>query len=177
MIYLRGEIIMKKISILMIAGTLLFLGACKPTEKGYQAAYDAAQGKRQAVLDALDVNLPEGAIQDVDGAQLRDIDGVKVYVINRRIRPADKNKALPGSYNVAVGKFKMITNSESQSKDLQEDGFDAFPAKEAEGDYYTIAGSFQTLQEAVKFYEKYKDGKNRAYVGLPNAPVIIYSPL
>ena len=115
-------------------------------------------------------------MQEVDGPQLKEIDGVKVYVLNKIIRPANEGETLEGPYNVAVGAFKMITNSEAQSATLKEEGYNAFPAKEPDGSYYTIAGSFPSLQEAVKFSEKFKNGKNRSYVGLPKAPVIIYSP-
>lgn len=155
---------------------LLLFSACKPTEKGYKAAYDAARDKRQAAIADIDVNLPEGAFQDVDGPQLREVNGIKVYVLNQLIKPYETGMPLPGPYNVAVGSFRMITNTESQSKALQQEGFAAFSAKDPEDNYYTIAGSFPSIDEAVNFYEKYQSGKNRVYVGLPNAPVIIYSP-
>ena len=164
------------IKILLISLSIPFITSCKPTEKGYKAAYDAALGKREAVKSDIDVDLPEGALQDVEGAQLREIDGEKVYVLNQRITPADREKSLPGSYNVAVGTYKMITNCRSQSEALCNEGFQAFPAKEADGMYYTIAGSFNSLSEAVSFYKKYKNGKDTVYVGLPGSPVIIYSP-
>ena len=167
---------MKDFNIIGCFLCILLMVSCKPTEKGYQAAYDAALNKRQAAIADIDVNLPEGSLQEVDGAQLREIDGVKVYVLNQIIRPAKEGETLPGKYNVAVGSFKMPTNSEAQSEALKEEGYDAFPAKESDGSYYTIAGSFPTLPEAVNFYEKFKAGKNRSYVGLPKAPVIIYSP-
>ena len=162
---------------LFLFSLLLFLlPSCKPTEKGYKAAYDAALGKREAVKADIDVDLPEGALQSVDGPQLKEVDGVKVYLLNQRIRPVEEDKTLPESYNVAIGTYKMNTNSKAQAQALKEEGYDAFSAKDTEGMYYTIAGSFPTLSEAVKFYEKYKAGKDRVYVGLPNAPVIIYSP-
>lgn len=155
---------------------LLFLGACKPTEKGYKSAYDAALGKRQASMAEIDANIPTGALQQVDGAQLKEVDGVKVYVMNQRIKPAETVMELPSPYNVAVGCYKMITNCRSQSENLLFEGFHSFPAQDAEGLYYTIAGSFDNLSEAVKFYKEYQEGKGRVYVGLPDAPVIIYSP-
>ena len=53
---------------------LLFLVvACKPTEKGYKTAYDAALNKRQAAMADLNVNLPDGVIQQVDGPQLQEV--------------------------------------------------------------------------------------------------------
>ena len=166
---------MKKI-IFLFSIILLSLTSCKPTEKGYKAAYDAALGKREAVKTDIDVDLPEGALQDYEGAQLKEVDGVKVYLLNQRIKPAEEDVQLPGSYNVAVGTYKMITNCRSQSNALKNEGYKAFPAQEPDGMYYTVAGSFDNLSEAVKFYQDYKSGKDRVYVGLPNSPIIIYSP-
>ena len=166
---------MKKSFLIILS--FVFLMSCKPTEKGYKAAYDAALGKREAALADIDVNLPEGALQQVDGPQLKEIDGVKVYLLNQRIRPEEKGMKLAGPYNVAIGTYKMDTNCKAQVAALKEEGFDAFAAKDIDGMYYTIAGSFPELSEAVKFYQKYQSGKDRVYIGLPKAPVIIYSPI
>lgn len=162
--------------IILLALPFLFV-ACKPTEKGYKSAYDAALGKREAVKTDLDVNLPEGRLQEVDGPQLKEINGVKVYILNQRIYKADDSGKLPGNFNVAVGSYKMGTNCKAQVESLKEKGLEAFPAKNAEEMYYTIAGSFINMNEAVDFYKQYISDKNHVYVGLPDAPVIIYSPL
>ena len=165
-----------KFYIIVLSLITLFLPACKPTEKGYKSAYDAALGKREAVKADIDVDLPEGALQDFDGAQLREVDGVKVYILNQRLKPVEEDMKLPGLFNVAVGTYKMITNCRAQSNALKEEGYEAFPAQEPDGMYYTIAGSFATLSEAVKFYQDYKSAKDRVYVGLPDSPIIIFSP-
>lgn len=166
---------MKEIFLLLLLFSLL-LSSCKPTEKGYKAAYDAALGKREAVKSDLGVDLPEGTFQSVDGPQLKDVDGKKVYVLNQRIKPSIDGMSLPGKYNVAVGSYKMITNCKAQAEALQNEGYEAFPAQESDGVFYTVAASFQEMSDAVKFYEKYKESKDRVYVGLPGSPVIIYSP-
>ena len=167
---------MKKYHLGICLLAALALTACKPTEKNYKAAYDAALGKREAAKAELGVNLPEGTLQSVDGPQLKEVNGVNVYVLNRRIRPVEEGAALPASYNVAIGTYKMDTNCKAQVEALKAEGYEAFAAKDAEPMYYTIAASFPTLDEAVKFSEKYRKGKDRVYVGFPNAPVIIYSP-
>ncbi|MCH5233323.1 MAG: hypothetical protein J1E78_06740 [Muribaculaceae bacterium] len=169
---------MKNAYLLSIFATILvLLGGCKPTERGYKAAYDAALNKREAARQEIDVDLPLGAFQQVDGPQLRTFEGVEVYVMNQRITPVQDGSKLPGQYNVAIGEYKMVTNSRSQAADLKEEGMDAFAAKTVDGKYYTIAGSFTTMPEAIKFYQEYKSRKNRVYVGLPDSPVIIYSPM
>lgn len=153
---------------------LLLMIACKPTEKNYKAAYDAALGKREAV--AADLDIPIGSLQQVDGPQLKEVDGVKVYVMHQRLKSEEDSFSIPGPYNVAVGTYKMNTNCISQANALKDEGLQAFPAKDTEGIYYTIAGSFLSLSDAVEFYKIYQSGKNRVYVGLPSAPVIIFSP-
>ena len=165
----------------IILGGLFLTVGCKPTEKGYKSAYDAALNKRQNVLADIDANITPDRLQDVDGMQLKEINGVTVYVLNQRIKPVEENpleenKELPGKYNVAVSTYKMITNCSSQAEALKKEGYDAFPAQAPDDMYFTVAGSFDSLDDAVKFSQEYQKGKNRVYVGLHNAPVIIYSP-
>lgn len=165
----------KTVLTLLILGGLALSG-CKPTEKGYKSAYDAALNKREAALADMGINVDGSKLQQVDGPHLKEIDGQEVYLLNSRLIPADFVMELPDSYNVAVGKYKMITNCKAQAEMLLSDSYHAFPAKDTEGMYYTIAGSFPTLSEAVAFYNEYKKDKNRVFVGLPGSPVIIYSP-
>lgn len=154
---------------------LLLMGACKPTEKGYQAAYDAAREKRQAALADIDVNIPAGAIQQVGGPQLKEVEGSQVYVQNLRLKAEGEPKP-SGKYCVAVAQYKMPTNARAQATDLSNEGYTAFVAKDTEGMYYTIAGAFPSLSEAVSFYNSYRQKPSRVYVGLPSAPVIIHTP-
>ena len=151
--------------------------SCKPTEKGYQAAYDAALHKREAAYANLQTELPQGTIQQVDGPQLKDIDGHQIYVENKRISPYDNNSSLSGEYNVAIARYKMSTNAISQVEQLREEGFQAVVAKDTEGNFFTLAGSFPTMNEAKNFYLEYQKKKKQKYVGLPDSPVIIYSPI
>lgn len=171
---------MKNLNAILILLVLIAVSSCKPTEKNYKAAYDAALGKRESAMADIDVNLPAGSLQQVDGPHLKEVDGVKVYLLNRRLKPevpGIPEMKLPGRYNVAVGTYKMNTNCIAQAEALKEEGYQAFAAKDTEGEYYTVAGSFLTLEEAVKFYQEYQSGNNRVYVGLPSSPVIIFSPM
>ena len=160
------------------ATVLLFmlLIGCKPTEKGYKAAYDAALSKREEANKDIEVDTKIGEVQQIDGPSLKTIDGKSIYLLNKRIKPVELHENLPGNYNVAVGCYKMITNCKSQSEDLRDEGMDAFASKTTGDEYYTIIGSFDNLQDAIKLYEKYKSNSKRVYVGLPNSPIIIYSP-
>ena len=162
-----------------IFGILLFtilLSGCKPTEKGYKAAYDAALTKREAANADLGLDVPEGALQQVDGPQLKTIEGEKVYVLHQRLKPLDEEMKLPHNFNVAVGCFKMPTNCKALAEDLKKEGLEAFPTRDTEGKFYTIAASFKSQKEAITFSKEYEKKKGRTYVGLPGAPVIIYSP-
>lgn len=161
----------------LIIAFILFLQlvSCKPTEKGYQAAYDAALGKRQAAIADMDVNLPEGAILQVDGPQLKEINGVNLYLLNERIRMTDEEKRLPGNYNVAVAVYKMPTNARSQANDFVSEGYEAFVASDKDNNFYTIVYSGDNLDEAVKFYDNFKNSAKRTYIGLPDSPILIYS--
>ena len=160
------------VSAALVALTLI---ACKPTEQNYQAAYDAAIGKRQTVKADVDSTLVMGSVQQIDGPQLREFEGTQIYVFNKRLRPEVKDESLPGSYNVAVGTYKMPTNCRAQVENLKAEGFDAFVAKDADDKYYSIAGSFSSLKEASALYNKLLENKNRVYIGFPDSPVIIYS--
>ena len=159
-----------------LALSLLMLASCKPTEKGYQSAYDAAQHKRDSFNASLGVNIPEGALQQVDGPQLKEIDGKSVYVLNRRLKALD-NDSILCEYNVAVGEFKMSTNAIALAENLRKEGYKAFAAADMDEKYFTIASTFSNMADALSFLDKYKSAKDRVYVGLPEAPVIIYTPL
>ena len=160
---------------IIILSFFLFVG-CKPTEKGYKAAYDAALGKRQATSVDFDASLGVGTFQLSDGPQLKEIDGQQVYVLNQPLKNLDNQSKLPHSYNVAVGTYKMLTNCSAQVSGLKEDGYDAFVAIDSEDRFFSVAGSFQTMKEALTFYNKYRQKKGQSYVGFPDSPVIIFSP-
>ena len=151
----------------------LMATACKPTEKGYKAAYDAALGKRQQTMVDFDPNLPAEGLQLSDGPMTREINGRKVFVLNERLSLIEpgQGKILP--YNVAVGCYKMPTNCKAQVRDLINEGFQAFGTKTADEKFYVIVSSFETLGEAADFVASFTKKGDRAFVGLPDAPVII----
>lgn len=166
----------KKISLLLVS-SLFILGACKPTEKGYQAAYNAAVNKRQVATPDYDETIAVGKLQQIDGPQLKEINGKSVYLLSENLKALNPEQSVLLPYNVAVAKFKMPTNTLALSKDLNSDGYPAFAVQNGEEIYYVIASTFETLEEAVEFYDKYQKENKRAYVGLPDYPVIIYSPV
>lgn len=153
-----------------------FVG-CKPTEKNYKAAYDAALQKREAAVAAdADLGIPEGGLQQLDGPQRRVVNGDTVYLLVERIRFFDGEEHEMHKYNVAVSGYKMKTNCAAQVSDLFTKGYKAFGARNAEGTFYVIAGSFDTLDEAAAFDKAFVGKeKKHVYSGLPGAPLIIES--
>ncbi|MDE6338946.1 MAG: hypothetical protein K2K97_04055 [Muribaculaceae bacterium] len=156
---------MKKILFFSVLVALLLVG-CKPTEKNYRAAYDAAIGKRQAEQKALDA---DGLIAE-DAPRPMYMDGDTIYFANDVLKADDRLKAL----NVAVAMFKMNTNAISGAKALQDKGIDAFPVQAFGDKWYIIGGAFANLDEARAFMKEFR-AKNPDYphIGLGGHPVII----
>ena len=104
---------------------LMFVG-CKPTEKNYKAAYDAALARRQ-----------EAAKEQMRPAPgvLRVVEGASVYVLRERLRLLDGTR-LPGKWSVCVGVFKMDTNAKAAVEDMRAEGYmDAVVAKASGSPY------------------------------------------
>lgn len=158
----------------MFAGTVI---GCKPTEKNYKSAYDAAVNKRQS-SDALDADLgiPGGKLQREGDPALRVVNGDSVYFLVGRLKFIDGEEHEKHRFNVAVGAYKMQTNCSAQVSDLFAKGYAAFGASNPGGMFYVIAGSFDTLDEAVSFDKAFQSKESaHIYSGLPQAPVIIES--
>ena len=153
--------------ILLVCGVAaMVLAGCKPTEKNYRAAYDAAVGKRQAEQAAL---AADGLISE-DAPRPMYMDGDTIYFSNDIVKADHEMKAV----NVAVAMFKMSTNARSGAKALQEAGFDAFPAQAVGDKWYVIAGTFEDLPAARTFIKDFA-AKNPGYpyIGLNDHPAII----
>lgn len=146
--------------------------ACKPTEKNYRDAYDAALAKRQEVA-AQQMRPATGLLSD-EGPQRRIIGNDTVFVSVETLRTLD-GKNLPGHFALAVGVFKMDTNAKAAAADLAEAGYsEAKAAKGREGRIYTLALAGNSLDSIKAASLKFKkDFPDYPYVGLPGAPVII----
>lgn len=167
---------MNKKSIIRLAIALsgfLILTGCKPTEKNYKAAYDAALSKRQAEESDPDLNLPAGGYQRLDEPGKKEIDGKSYSYQFLRLKPLDENQKL-SPFNVAVAVYKMPTNCNSQVGDLVSEGYPAFGARSGDDRYFVIIGGFTTMEDAASAVDEYKrKNKEAVYVGLSDNPVII----
>lgn len=163
----------------IICGVILLMlpVACKPTEKNYQAAYDAARNKRRAeAASDRDMILPAGsAIQRLDAPLTKNVDGEELRIKRFFIRYIGSGETpLMSRYNVAVSRYKMPTNVKAQSEDLVAAGYNAFPVEGNDGFYYVIAATFPTLEETADFVKKYKKNhKPSQFIGLEEDLLII----
>lgn len=158
--------------IISLAGFIVLPG-CKPTEKNYKAAYDAALAKRQAEASDPDLNLPAEGYQSLDAPSSRKINGKDYLYQFLRLRPLDSNQELK-AYNVAVAVYKMPTNCNSQVNDLRDAGYKAFGARSGDDRFFVFVDGFSTIEEAAESVDAYeKKNKDAVYVGLPENPVII----
>ncbi len=165
----------KKLSIVLLTLVSMTIVGCKPTEKNYKSAYDAAVSKRQAseTLDA-DLGIPGVKLQQVDGPATKVVNGDTVYVAVQHLKFVDGEEHEMHRYNVAVSAYKMKTNCAALVSDLFSKGYQAFGVQDPEGMFYVIAGSFDSLEEAATFDKSFQTKeKKHVYSGLPSAPVII----
>lgn len=167
---------MKRRIILPIAAlfiAVLILPGCKPTEKNYKAAYDAALSIRQAEAEDPDLNIPVEGYKKIGDPEKKEINGKSYNYVFQHLRPVDEEVEMQ-PYNVAVSVYKMPTNCKSQARDLRESGYQAFAAKTGDDRYYTIIGSYSTIEEAAIAVDNYmKKHKGAIYVGLGDSPVIV----
>lgn len=155
---------------------LLLAAGCKPTERNYQAAYDAAQSHRQAAV-ADEAALSGGReLSRFEGPSLRRDGDREYYWQGVRVRPEGEGapEGAQGRYLVAVGKYRMASNPRAQSADLRSEGWKAYMARDAEDGFWTIAGGYDGLDEAVEEAQRFADThREYPYIGLPGPVVLI----
>ena len=149
----------------------LMLPACKPTEKNYRAAYEAAKSKREAA--EAEQMIPATGLLSDDGPELRVVEGDTLYVSRDRLR-FGAGETLEGAFTVGVGIYRMDTNAKAQAEKLKEKGYDARALRTTGDRWYCTVGAFATVDEARAFIKEFR-GSNRGYpyIGLPGAPVIL----
>lgn len=154
--------------LLGVALAAVVLTGCKPTEKNYKAAYDAAVSKREKANESL---AADGLISE-DGPREHRINGDTYYMLNENLSVAAGEDALK-PVNVAVAVFKMPTNARSGAASLKDKGYGARAAQAPGDKWYVIAGSFDSLDDAASFIKGFKTkNPDFQYIGLGN-PVII----
>lgn len=160
---------------ILIGAVIPSLTGCKPTEKNYQEAYDAARKKKAADAVDPDMALPATGLKRLDAPAEREVNGEKLNVKHIFIKYAGKGEApVMERYNVAVARYKMPTNAIAQSEDLLRAGYKAFPVEGVDGFFYVVAGTFTTLEEAAGFIKEYEKKHSAAQaVGLDERYLVI----
>ena len=129
--------------IMTVCLSLTIFSGCKPTEKGYREAYDAAKSKREQT-DPDEALLTGGhKLLDQDASNWKVIAGDSLQLQHMNLKPADGGSwPQSGPYRLAVARFKMTTNAKSMLADLnKKHNLKPVIATDGKDTYYMIAGS------------------------------------
>lgn len=159
---------------------LLTLAGCKPTEKGYRQAYDAAKAKREYVDPDADLLTGGHKLLDESASNWNVTGGDTLQMMHFRLSPEGGVKwPQSGPYRLAVAKFKMDTNSKSLLANIENSGtLTPVMASDGKGTHYIIAGS-ATYPDSLAYVlaDFRKENPGFRHIGLrPEAPVIIVAP-
>ncbi len=169
---------MKRIQLLMIMAVLLgMLYGCKPTEKGYKQAYDAAKSKREQKDPDDDLLTGGHRLLTEEATNWRVIDGDSLQMQHKFLKPMNGSVwPQSGPYRLAIAMLKMTTNANSMLADLKK-GKSLTPVVATDGKdtYYIIAGSAtyaDSLSQVLSTFKRENPGFR--YIGLtPEQPVIL----
>ena len=169
---------MKKITIILMSVVLFgILYGCKPTEKGYRQAYEAAKSKREQA-DPEEALLTGGhKLLNEESTNWKVIAGDSLQMQHIFLKPTNGEKwPETGPYRLAVAMFKMTTNANSMIVDLKRKGsLKPVIATDGKDKYYIIAGSatyIDSLGNVLTTFRKENPGFQ--YIGLtPAKPLII----
>lgn len=172
---MKKLISMKADKLLIVFAMLaVCLVSCKPTEKNYKAAYDAAKAKREKAMD--DDLIPEGGLLQDDGARPFQLaDGRRVGYLREPVKEAD-DSAEKMKYYVVVGAFKMRANAAGMMEQLKKEGDSPCLLKQSDEKWYVAAAGFINIDETSAYVAEYlKKHKDAEYIGLDGTPLILES--
>ena len=161
----------------MICMLVTLMAGCKPTEKGYREAYDAAKSKREQKDPDEDLMTGGHKLLGLESTNWRVIAGDSLQVQHLFLKPTDNEKwQQSGPYRLAVAMFKMTTNANSMLEDLKKKGsLKPVIATDGKDSYYMIAGSATYLDSLGNVLNTFrKENPGFQYIGMPqSAPAII----
>ena len=161
----------------MITVLLGMLYSCKPTEKGYRQAYEAAKSKREQVDPEEDILTGGHKLLNEESTNWKVLAGDSLQVQHTFLKPIEGEKwPQSGPYRLAVAMFKMTTNANSMLEDLKGKGkLTPVIATDGKDKYYIIAGSAtyaDSLGNVLTTFKKEHPGFQ--YIGLtPAKPLIM----
>lgn len=163
--------------ILTLFVLLMGLYGCKPTEKGYKQAYDAAKSKREQADPEEELLTGGHRLLNEESTNWRVLAGDSLQVQHMFLKPTDGEKwPQSGPYRLAVAMFKMSTNAKSMLTDLKKKGsLKPVIATDGKDKYYIIAGSATYLDSLGNVLTTFrKDHPGFQYIGLtPAKPLIV----
>lgn len=152
------------------------LWGCKPTEKGYRQAYEAAKSKREQ-KDPDEELLTGGHKLLTEGAtNWRVIAGDSLQLEHKMLKPAEGSVwPQSGPYRLAVAMMKMTTNANSMLADLKKErSLTPVIATDGKDTYYIIAGSATYVDSLGNVLTTFKrENPGFRYIGLPGERPII----
>lgn len=146
---------------LMLLTALIFaicMGSCKPTEKNYKSAYDKAMEKARQGLS--DYEYEQMVLNDLPPYKHTATDSLRVFSesIMWQYSPASVNggeQVTPARYNLAVGKYSMLTNAKGHADRLSADGWKAVVLRNGEPIYYVVVKMSEDLDTVAAAAHEY----------------------
>lgn len=170
---------MKKTTTWILAAVFILgiLSGCKPTEKGYAQAYEAAKNKRTEVDPEEDILTGGHKLLNEESTNWHVVDGDSLQIEHKFLKPYGGEKwPQSGPYRLAVAMLKMTTNAKSMLTDMKEKStLKPVIATDGKDTYYIIAGSASYVDSLSNVMHTFKkENKGFQYLGLtPPQPVII----
>ena len=163
--------------ILSLCMILPIFASCKPTEKGYQQAYEAAKSKREQVDPDDDLLTGGHKLLSEESTNWKVLAGDSLQIQHKFLKPTD-GTAWPqsGPYRLAVAMLKMTTNAKSMLEDLQKSkSLTPVIATDGKDTYYIVAGSASYVDSLGNVLTTFKkENPKFQYIGLTgDLPVII----
>lgn len=156
---------------------LPIMSGCKPTEKGYQQAYDAAKNKREQADPDEELLTGGHKLLSQESTNWKVIAGDSLQLQHKFLKPTDGAKwPQSGPYRLAVAMLKMTTNAKSMLADLQGKGsLTPVVATDGKDTYYIIAGSATYVDSLGNVLSSFKkENPKFQYIGLEKErPIII----
>lgn len=160
----------------IIIAAAVAMTACKPTEKNYRNAYEAAKSKREqkdpdeALLTGGHRLLSEAA------SNWRVVGGDSLQLQHILLTPTEGYSWNgTGPYRLAVAQFSMSTNAEAAIKDIKRGKLNPVVAKTGKGNLFIIAGSATTPDSLATTLQTFRsENPEFQFIGLEGEkPLII----
>ena len=165
--------------VILLASVLTLCMACKPTEKNYKLAYDKAKEKARAGLSDNEYEMM--LLNDLPPYLRTSTDSVRGFKegIIWQYTPLSVDsghKVNAGQYNLAVGKYSMLTNAKAHADRLGADGWRTHVFRNGEPVYYVVVKISNDLDTVARAAHGYLSRYPNGVVALHEPMVILPYP-